>query len=117
MKNKSVVLTVVFGCIATIAAQSAFAQEVKATPLGSHDGELYPQDRALIFEDPNGTRIFFTTAARSPARQTLGSARSTSFSSATCMATTLATHIARPLTRVPGKAPTCRCWRCRIRIR
>ncbi len=59
MKNKSVVLTVVFGCIAAIAAQSAFAQEVKVTPLGSHDGELCPQDRALIFEDPNGTRILY----------------------------------------------------------
>src|SRR5918993_507476 len=59
MENKSVVLTVVFGCIAALAAQSAFAQEVKITPLGSHDGELCPQDRALVFEDPNGTRILF----------------------------------------------------------
>jgi L-ascorbate metabolism protein UlaG (beta-lactamase superfamily) len=59
MKNKSVVLTVIFGCIAAIAAQSAFAQEVKVTPLGSHDGELCPQDRALVFEDPNGTRILY----------------------------------------------------------
>ena len=59
MKNKSVVLTVVFGFIAAIAAQSAFAQEVKVTPLGSHDGELCPQDRALVFEDPNGTRILY----------------------------------------------------------
>ena len=59
MENKSVVWTVLFGCITAIAAQSAFAQEVKVTPLGSHDGELCPQDRALIFEDPNGTRILF----------------------------------------------------------
>jgi L-ascorbate metabolism protein UlaG (beta-lactamase superfamily) len=59
MKHKSVIFTVVFGFIAAIAAQSAFAQEVKVTPLGSHDGELCPQDRALIFEDPNGTRILF----------------------------------------------------------
>ena len=46
------------GCMAAITAQSALAQ-VKVTPLGGHDGELCPQDRALIFEDPNGTRILF----------------------------------------------------------
>ena len=34
-------------------------QNVKVTPLGSHDGEFCPQDRALIFEDPNGTRILY----------------------------------------------------------
>lgn len=38
---------------------SALAQGVKVTPLGSHDGEFCPQDRALIFEDPNGTRILY----------------------------------------------------------
>jgi L-ascorbate metabolism protein UlaG (beta-lactamase superfamily) len=32
---------------------------VKVTPLGSHDGEFCPQDRALIFEDPNGTRVLY----------------------------------------------------------
>ena len=26
---------------------------------GGHDGELCPQDRALVFEDPNGTRILY----------------------------------------------------------
>jgi L-ascorbate metabolism protein UlaG (beta-lactamase superfamily) len=29
------------------------------TPLGGQDGEFCPQDRALIFEDPNGTRILY----------------------------------------------------------
>lgn len=33
--------------------------EVKITPLGSHDGEFCALDRALIFEDPNGTRILY----------------------------------------------------------
>ncbi|MDH5369731.1 MAG: MBL fold metallo-hydrolase [Gammaproteobacteria bacterium] len=28
-------------------------------PLGSHDGEFCSRDRALIFEDPNGTRILY----------------------------------------------------------
>ena len=32
---------------------------VKVTPLGSHDGEFCGRDRALIFEDPNGTRILY----------------------------------------------------------
>ena len=35
------------------------AATVKITSLGSHDGELCAQDRALIFEDPNGTRILY----------------------------------------------------------
>ena len=32
---------------------------VKITPLGSHDGEFCPLDRALVFEDPDGTRILY----------------------------------------------------------
>jgi L-ascorbate metabolism protein UlaG (beta-lactamase superfamily) len=42
-----------------LAAPSAGAQTVKITPLGSHDGEFCPLDRALIFEDPDGTRILY----------------------------------------------------------
>lgn len=41
---------------------SLYAQEpevVKVTPLGSHDGEFCAMDRALVFEDPNGTRILY----------------------------------------------------------
>jgi len=37
----------------------ALTQVVKVTPLGGIDGEFCPQDRALIFEDPNGTRILY----------------------------------------------------------
>ena len=37
----------------------ALAQTVKVTPLGGIDGEFCPQDRALVFEDPNGTRILY----------------------------------------------------------
>jgi len=32
---------------------------VKVTPLGSHDGEFCGRDRALIFEDPTGTRLLY----------------------------------------------------------
>ena len=48
--------------IAALGAALAFpvlAQTVKVTPLGGVDGEFCPQDRALVFEDPNGTRILY----------------------------------------------------------
>ena len=35
------------------------AQNVKVTPLGGVDGEFCTLDRALVFEDPNGTRILY----------------------------------------------------------
>jgi len=37
----------------------AFAQNVKITPLGSHEGELCANDRATLFEDPTGVRILY----------------------------------------------------------
>src|SRR5258705_13847965 len=40
-------------------APSAFAQNVKITPLGSHTGEFCDRDRATIFEDPTGVRILY----------------------------------------------------------
>ena len=40
-------------------AQPALAQNVKVTPLGGQEGEFCPFDRALIFEDPSGTRILY----------------------------------------------------------
>jgi L-ascorbate metabolism protein UlaG (beta-lactamase superfamily) len=42
-----------------LGAAAAAAQVVKITPLGSHDGEFCAADRALIFEDPNGTRVLY----------------------------------------------------------
>lgn len=45
--------------LAFATAQAASAANVKITPLGSHDGEFCPLDRALIFEDPDGTRILY----------------------------------------------------------
>jgi len=44
---------------AGLAASAAGAQTVKITPLGSHDGEFCAADRALVFEDPDGTRILY----------------------------------------------------------
>jgi L-ascorbate metabolism protein UlaG (beta-lactamase superfamily) len=39
--------------------QSATAANVKITPLGSHDGEFCRFDRAMILEDPDGTRLLY----------------------------------------------------------
>jgi L-ascorbate metabolism protein UlaG (beta-lactamase superfamily) len=40
-------------------ACSVQAANVKITPLGSHDGEFCSRDRALLFEDPQGTRLLY----------------------------------------------------------
>jgi L-ascorbate metabolism protein UlaG (beta-lactamase superfamily) len=45
--------------VAGLFAQPVWAANVKVTPLGGIDGEFCIQDRALIFEDPNGTRILY----------------------------------------------------------
>lgn len=37
----------------------AFSKTVKITPLGSHNGEFCSRDRAMLFEDPDGTRVLF----------------------------------------------------------
>jgi L-ascorbate metabolism protein UlaG (beta-lactamase superfamily) len=53
-------------------AQSAAAPapgNVKVTPLGGFDGEFCAQDRALVFEDPNGTRVLYD-----PGRSVMGAA-------------------------------------------
>ena len=59
MKKNSVIWTAAVGCMAALLTQSTWAANVKVTPLGGQDGEFCPQDRALIFEDPNGTRILY----------------------------------------------------------
>jgi len=47
------------GALCAAFAQPVFAQVVKVTPLGGIDGEFCAQDRALVFEDPNGTRVLY----------------------------------------------------------
>jgi L-ascorbate metabolism protein UlaG (beta-lactamase superfamily) len=47
------------GAIGALLAFPTLAQTVKVTPLGGIEGEFCPQDRALVFEDPNGTRILY----------------------------------------------------------
>lgn len=58
----------------TLAATPAAAQNVKVTPLGSHAGEFCRFDRALIFEDPDGTRLLYDAGrtVRGPDDERLG---------------------------------------------
>ena len=48
----------VFSTVA-VAPAATKAAEVKVTPLGSHAGEFCKFDRAMVFEDPDGTRILY----------------------------------------------------------
>ena len=57
MKTKSLMLIWVSALL--VSAASVSAQNVKITPLGSHEGELCDRDRATIFEDPTGVRILY----------------------------------------------------------
>jgi L-ascorbate metabolism protein UlaG (beta-lactamase superfamily) len=52
-------LSIVGLTVATV--QPGFSANVKITPLGSHDGEFCALDRAMVFEDPDGTRILYDT--------------------------------------------------------
>ena len=55
----SIARTVAAATLAAALGTAALAQNVKVTPLGGIEGEFCPQDRALVFEDPNGTRILY----------------------------------------------------------
>ncbi|TNG03200.1 MAG: MBL fold metallo-hydrolase [Gammaproteobacteria bacterium] len=48
--------TVIFFMLFPLAANAA---NVKIIPLGSHDGEFCRYDRAMILEDPDGTRLLY----------------------------------------------------------
>jgi len=59
MKGIVIVLAALLVGCAGVMTQPPGAGSVKITPLGSHDGEFCARDRALVFEDPNGTRILY----------------------------------------------------------
>jgi L-ascorbate metabolism protein UlaG (beta-lactamase superfamily) len=59
MKNMKAIYMAALFLGAAMTGMPAAAQNVRITPLGSHDGEFCPLDRALIFEDPDGTRILY----------------------------------------------------------
>jgi len=51
--------TAALAVVAVSVAPNADAADVKITPLGSIEGEFCAFDRAMIFEDPDGTRILY----------------------------------------------------------
>ena len=53
------IISLAFAIIIPAVTFSVYAANVKVTPLGSHDGEFCSRDRALIFEDPDGTRLLY----------------------------------------------------------
>jgi len=53
------ILALLGGCAAQSEMRPASGGTVKVTPLGSHDGEFCRRDRALVFEDPDGTRVLY----------------------------------------------------------
>lgn len=59
MRKGTLVAAALAAGIAGLTAQPGIAANVKITPLGSHDGDFCRYDRALIFEDPDGTRILY----------------------------------------------------------
>src|SRR5881296_838559 len=74
MKSVSVVLAaLLLGCAGTT-TQPSGPGVVKITPLGSHDGEFCARDRAMVFEDSDGTRILYDAGrtVRGPADPRLG---------------------------------------------
>ncbi len=58
---KSMRMTLAFAFVLSFAgiAYPALADTVKITPLGSHDGEFCKFDRAMVLEDPDGTRLLY----------------------------------------------------------
>jgi L-ascorbate metabolism protein UlaG (beta-lactamase superfamily) len=60
IRNSSLVAALLLGLIG-LSVQPAMSADgnVKVTPLGGQDGEFCLLDRALVFEDPDGTRILY----------------------------------------------------------
>ena len=101
MRKTTFILAVL---VMVLVAGAAWAADgnVKVTPLGSHDGELCAVDRALILEDPDGTRILYDAGRTVRGRRIRVWARSMPCSSATCTETIWVTRSSRP--RTPASA-------------
>lgn len=59
MKSRYLIFAAVATGMAAAQPLAANAGNVMVTPLGSHAGEFCRFDRAMIFEDPDGTRILY----------------------------------------------------------
>jgi L-ascorbate metabolism protein UlaG (beta-lactamase superfamily) len=74
MNRNSFALTALGAALSAVLASPAWSANVKITPLGSHEGEFCRSDRALIFEDPDGTRLLYDAGntVRGPEDERLG---------------------------------------------
>jgi L-ascorbate metabolism protein UlaG (beta-lactamase superfamily) len=59
MQPIRLILAVLVAGTVLVTAKTTVAANVKITPLGSHDGEFCRFDRAMILEDPDGTRFLY----------------------------------------------------------
>ncbi|UCE30614.1 MAG: MBL fold metallo-hydrolase [Burkholderiales bacterium] len=59
MRAASLIVAGLLSARAALAASGVADATVTITPLGSPDGEFCVLDRALVFEDPDGTRILY----------------------------------------------------------
>ena len=57
LRELEIIVTMMF--VAILSPALLLAQNVKITPLGSHEGEFCQNDRAMLFEDPTGVRILY----------------------------------------------------------
>lgn len=58
-KKAALLITAIAGLALPSADAAAQSGTVKVTPLGSHDGEFCRFDRAIVLEDPDGTRLLY----------------------------------------------------------
>jgi hypothetical protein len=58
MKRKWL-FVLLFAYAVVLGSSSVWAQTVKVTPLGTHEGNFCRADRAFLFEDPNGTTLLY----------------------------------------------------------
>lgn len=59
MRISPLLYSAVLSLICAETVTPAHSQTVKITTLGSHVGEMCGRDRAMVFEDPNGTTVLF----------------------------------------------------------
>jgi glyoxylase-like metal-dependent hydrolase (beta-lactamase superfamily II) len=74
MQRVSLAMAMVAVGLTGMVTPPAWSANVQITPLGSHEGEFCRSDRALIFEDPDGTRILYDAGrtVRGPDDERLG---------------------------------------------
>lgn len=59
MERRFFTIVISAALVSALTVASAQAADVKVTPLGGVEGEFCKLDRALIFEDPDGTRLLY----------------------------------------------------------